>query len=201
MVVGHSWGAVVALSMAADRPDRVLAAVAIDGGRAALRARGERASVRAALEPPRWALPPKQLAERLRGGPLRPWWSDEVEQAVLPSFGVGGDGLALARLPFERHVALVDALLDYDPAAVLPRIRCPAWLVSCEPGGEREQAWAREKAAGLDAAGTLLRLPRLMRCTGALHDVPLKRPALVSGLIRAAAGDALRGSSDPKENR
>ena len=68
----------------------------------------------------------------LRSGPLAPWWSAEVEAAVLPLFGLGDDGLARARLPFAAHMAIVDDLLDTDLAAdLLPRVRCPAWLVSC----------------------------------------------------------------------
>jgi pimeloyl-ACP methyl ester carboxylesterase len=102
---------------------------------------------------------------------------------------VGDDGLARARLPFDTHMRVVDGLLDYDALAVLGRVTCPVWLVSCGPVGADDE-WSQAKARGMDEAGRLLAQPRLMRWEGAVHDVPLQWPALVAGLIRAAVDDA-----------
>ena len=185
VVVGHSWGASTALRLAATAPERVLAVVAVDGGLGSpLDPGAVRAEVRARMEPPRTALPVADLRARLGSGALAPWWSPEVEAAVLPIFEQGADGLARARLPFERHMAIVDDLLDADPAGLLPQVTCPAWLVSAEAvGGD---AWGARKAAALDRAADLLARPRLMRWAGAVHDVPLQWPSLVAGLVRAA---------------
>lgn len=191
VVVGHSWGASTALRLAADAPERVLAVVAIDGGLGSARDAGStRDEARQRLTPPRWALPPSDLLTMLANGPLAPWWSAEVEGALAPLFSLGADGLARARLPFEAHMAIVDSLLDSDPEQWLARITCPAWLVSCEPAGsDGPDPWSQRKAAALDRAGRVLSRPRLQRWYGALHDVPLQWPALVSGLIRAAAAE------------
>jgi pimeloyl-ACP methyl ester carboxylesterase len=181
VVVGHSWGASTALRLAADAPERVLAVVAIDGGIGAARDLAPtREEARERLTPPRTALPPEALQEALAAGPLGPWWSPDVAAAVLALFAVGPDGLARSRLPFEAHMAIVDDLLDQDPAALLPRIACPAWVVAC---GDR---WA----GALETAAGLLALPRAQRWEQALHDVPLQWPALVAGLVRAAADEA-----------
>ena len=188
VVVGHSWGASTALRLAATAPERVLAVVAVDGGLGSARDAGaSRAEARQRLTPPRTALPPEQLRARVSGGPLAPWWTDDVAAALLPLFAVGADGLARARLPFEAHMAIVDDLLDSDLPALLPDVRCPAWLVSCEPvGGD---PWAERKAAALEQAGAAVPRARLLRWGGALHDVPLQWPALVSGLVRAACDE------------
>jgi hypothetical protein len=85
-------------------------------------------------------------------------------------------------------MAIVDDLLDTDLEALLPEIRCPAWLVSCEPATGSD-AWAERKAAALQRAGASLARPRLLRWAGAVHDVPLQWPALVSGLVRAACDE------------
>ena len=188
VVVGHSWGASTALRLAATAPERVLAVVALDGELAGARdVAATREQARERLTPPRLALAPDSLKDRLRSGPLAAWWSEAVEAALLPLFTVGPDGLARARLPFEAHMAIVDDLLDSEPSRLLRDVRCPAWLVSCVAAGGHADPWAAGKAAALEKAGRHLASPRLLTWTGAVHDVPLQWPALVSGLVRAAA--------------
>lgn len=187
VVVGHSWGAGTALRLAATAPERVLAVVAVDGGLTwgpELRTPEERARRREQMTPPRTAVPPDQLAQMVRGGALGPWWSPEVEAAVLAIFATGDDGLARPRLPFEAHMAIVDALLD-DTEVLdrLARISCPAWAVVCTGV---DPSWDGFRTAALERAAQLLPRPRLQTWQGALHDVPLQWPGLVAGLVRAA---------------
>ncbi|HWG92933.1 MAG TPA: alpha/beta hydrolase, partial [Mycobacteriales bacterium] len=184
VVVGHSWGATTALRLAADAPSRVLACVAVDGA-TGLPGGEDRAARRARLTPPRLALSPDELEARLSAGPLGPWWSPEVAAAVRSLFAVGDDGLARARLPFDAHMAVLDDLLDTDHEDLWSRVRCPAWLVGCLPAGPPDD-WAAAKHRALDRAAELLALPRVLRWTGAVHDVPLQWPALVAGAVRTA---------------
>lgn len=180
VVAGHSWGAWTALRLAAAAPSRVLAVVCVDGGTVRMRdLAATREQVRELLTPPRTALPVEQLRELLRAGPLAPWWSPAVEAAVLPVFGVDGAGLARARLPFEAHMKIVDDLIDADVEPLLAQVGCPAWLVSCSPDAARAEA--------LQRTADLLASPRVLRWDGAVHDVPLQWPALVAGVVRAAA--------------
>ena len=182
VVVGHSWGAWTALRLAAAAPERVLATVCVDGGTLRAPVPGlTREAVREQLTPPRLAVPPEQLPGLLRSGPLGPWWSPAVEAALLPLFATGDDGLARARLPFDAHMAVVDDLIDTDLEPVLPAVRCPTWLVACSPDEARAAALARTAA--------LLTTPRVLRWDGAVHDVPLQWPALVAGVVRAAADE------------
>ncbi|MDX6203891.1 MAG: non-heme chloroperoxidase [Frankiales bacterium] len=190
VVVGHSWGASISLTLAASQPGRVLAAVAIDGGFAMRPAEVDVAELRERLKPPVWSAPPGDLPRLLGRGPLAPYWDEERARALLPIFGVGEDGQARARLPLAQHMAIVDGMLAEDVAATLKAVRCPAWLVSCEPAGSMAgdlDDWSRQKAEGLALAAAALPDARTMRWSGALHDVPLQWPALVSGLVRDAA--------------
>jgi pimeloyl-ACP methyl ester carboxylesterase len=191
VVAGHSWGGSVAATFAAEHPERTLALVALDGGfsNMAVTADADRAEVRRRLEPPRWAVPPDELVAMLSQHSPIGTWSPELAAAVLPIFEVGDDGLARARLPFELHMRIVDTLFDYDAVAVLGRVRCPAWLVSCEGIGGND-AWSAAKAAALDALADVVAKPRFLRWAGAVHDVPLQWPALVAGLLRTAVDDA-----------
>lgn len=186
VVVGHSWGATTALRLAATASDRVLACVALDGGTGIPLAAGERAQVRQRLTPPRVAVPPSRLPELLRTGPLGPWWSDDVERAVLPVFETGDDGLARARLPFDAHMAILDDLLDTDHEPLWAGAACPVWMVSCIAPARADDPWREGVEASLARAERVLRAPRVLRWSGAVHDVPLQWPSLVAGTVRAA---------------
>ena len=141
------------------------------------------------LEPPRWALPPDELIATISQHAPGGAWSPELAAAVLPIFEVGDDGLARARLPFDVHMRIVDTLLDYDADGVLARVRCPAWLVSCESIGAGD-AWTVAKSAALDGLRDVVAKPRILRWGGAVHDVPLQWPDLVAGLLRSVVDDA-----------
>lgn len=191
VLVGHSWGATVAATFAAEHPERTLALVTIDGGFTSPADLGaDRATVRRQLEPPRIALEPEAVEAMLREHAPGGRWSPELAAAVLPIFAVGSDGLARARLLFDDHMAIVDSLLDHDAAALFARVRCPTWLVSCE-GGDGD--WAAMKAAALARIRDALPRARSFRWADAVHDVPLQWPALVAGLVRSAAEDAAVG--------
>ena len=84
--------------------------------------------------------------------------------------------------------------------ARLPQVRCPAWMVLCEPAATATDgpapAWQAARSAAFVQAGALLAQPRMQRWTGAVHDVPLQWPALVAGLIRAAADEVTASVTD-----
>ena len=193
LVVGHSWGASVALAVAGAAPRRVRAVVALDGGITTPAGLGPREEVVRRLEPPRLAVPPAEFSAMVARGALAAVWTAAHSEAVLPAFAVGDDGLARARLTFDLHMRVLDGLLDFDVESALLAVRCPCWVVACEPapGGVtdtayHDDAWAGARDVGLERAGRLLARPRVLRWAGAVHDVPLQWPALVTGLVLAA---------------
>jgi pimeloyl-ACP methyl ester carboxylesterase len=174
----------VATSLAARRPDLVRGLVLLDGGFVRLADLGPREEVRERLTPPRLGIPLDQLMGSIATGELAPWWTDEVRDALLPTFEVGGDGLARTRLGFDRHLHGLDGALDYDPDPDFATITCPTWLVQCLPVGAETG-----RDAPLTRVSAVLAQPRAVRLAGALHDVPLQWPALVAGLIRACVDE------------
>jgi pimeloyl-ACP methyl ester carboxylesterase len=184
VVVGHSWGGAVAQALAARAPERVAAAVLIDGGLWGPADLGDREAVRERLTPPRLELLPEQLWERVQSGPLGDLWTDELRAALEPTFEVGDDGLVRTRLGFDRHMAVLDGLLDHDVSADIARVAAsatPVWAVLCE--GRDTPSSARGAAAARVEAHPNY---RLLRWGDAVHDVPLQWPALVAGLIDQA---------------
>ena len=200
VVVGHSWGAMTALSLAARHPERVLAVVSVDGGVATARDNPRTPDeMRRHMEPPRIEVPPADVPRLLRDG-KESWWSAAAESAVLPLFGVDGDGLARPRLRRDNHMRIVEAILtEYVAADAIAALRVPAWLLVAEamtPGSELEAQWLESKRALLARLPELDPDARVVRVTGAVHDVPLQWPALVAGVIHAAVDEL---SADPPQ--
>ena len=43
-----------------------------------------------------------------------PWWSDEVQDALAPTFRTDADGLVRTRLGMDRHMKVLDGMLDHE---------------------------------------------------------------------------------------
>lgn len=187
VVVGHSWGASVALRAAAitstTGEHRISSVVLVDGGLWGPRSLGPRDEVRERLRPPALGIPEDDLWSMIAEG-SGDWWSAETRAALAPTFRVDPDGTARTRIGVARHMAVLDGLLDYDSRPDLVEVAATGLgpiVVSCEEPG-------RPRSLDLPAGATLL------RWEGAVHDVPLQWPALVAGLIDEVVEGAGRRS-------
>jgi pimeloyl-ACP methyl ester carboxylesterase len=206
VVAGHSWGASVALRSAARNPDRIAAAVLIDGGLWSPRGLGPRAETRVRLTPPALGLPAEDLWARIRSGELGKRWSDELQAALGPTFVADSEGRLHSRLGMERHMAVLDGLLDVDPAEDLDACQSaglPVWAAVCERpdgSGTAADAWQDVRAAAVAAAAARSNL-LVHRWAGAIHDVPLQWPELVAGFIDNVAVSCLPGRREHERDR
>lgn len=193
-IVGHSWGAAVAIAFGAGHPQRTASVALIDGGLWARDPDADRESELARLRPPDLGIAPDALWRLICEGSLGPWWSDEIREALDPTFVVGTDGLIRTRIGVDRHMAVLRAMLDYDPWPDAARITSPAWHARCLA---RDLGPAEVAALELARARTAAETRILMHeWEGALHDVPLQWPALVAGFI-----DALVEAAGREEER
>ncbi|MGD2254004.1 MAG: alpha/beta hydrolase, partial [Anaerolineales bacterium] len=110
LIVGHSWGAVLAVDYAArfaDHEARPAGIALVDAGMAQLDdypgATWELA--RQALTPPRWAgMSVEDFIARLRD-PSRSWQPDDRSlDAILASFEISKQGKIYPHMPFERYM-------------------------------------------------------------------------------------------------
>ena len=196
VVVGHSWGGAVALTTAALYPDRVISVVAIDGGLVALQDLGDRAVTRRKLTPPDKSWDAARLPGLFARSPIGPWLTDDVTAALMAAYDIDADGQARSKLGFERHMHILDGMLDEHPEEYLSHITSPAWVVIAEPlptSGDpyATDSWASSRDAAVERAVGLLEQPRVVRITGALHDVPLQYPNLVAGVVASAHDEAV----------
>ncbi len=186
-VAGHSWGANVALELAARRPERVAALLLVDGGFGMLRERPGATweQVSRDLAPPRFAGTPREtFLGWVRQG--IPHAGPEVEEIELRIVELRPDDTVGPRLAFENHMKILRAMWDEDPAALFPAVRAPTRYILAEGAGvggasvaaedgflaakRRGAAQARERMAGAPSVEVIW-LP------DTVHDIPLQRPA------------------------
>jgi pimeloyl-ACP methyl ester carboxylesterase len=191
VLVGHSWGANVALQYAAERAGAVAGLVLVDG---ALRGVAERPDTtrelaRRRLAPPRFAVPLEDwLARAGRFGAAASGRDGWVRDYLRAGVEVDDRGVARARFHFDNHMQVVDALYDQRPAALYPLVGCPVLLCPAgeDPGDDKRDAVERALRLLPDARATWFE--------DSMHDIPLQRPAaLAAELARFAEEAADRG--------
>lgn len=189
-VAGHSWGANVALELAAAHPDRVSALALVDGGFGMLRQRPGATweTISRDLAPPRFAGTPREtflgwIHQSIPGaGPA----VDEIELHIVE---VRPDGTVGPRLAFANHMRILRAMWDEEPETIFGAIRAPVLYVLAEPGGatgDETDGFLAAKRRGVVAARTLLAGARRVEVEWmpeTAHDIPLQRPEALAGRI------------------
>ena len=165
LLVGHSWGGLVALDYAARRPIGPRAPsglVLVDGGMTQLDdypgATWEKTRER--LAPPRLAgIPLEDFLSRLNRA-IPGWRPDEQAiPIILANFEISPDDTIAPHLTFERHMQIVRAMWDFKTYATFKRLRCPVLMVPArpsEPHSPGEEEYLAYKASGIEQARTAL---------------------------------------------
>ena len=197
-VAGHSWGANVALELAARHPQRVAALLLIDGGFGMLRERPGATweQISRDLAPPRFAGTPREtFLGWVRQG--IPGVSPEVERIELNIVELRPDDTVAPRLSFERHMRILRAMWDEDPDQLFGKVRAPTLYVLAEglaasaDAGEDGFVAAKRRGASL-ARQRMSAAPsvEVLWMPDTVHDIPLQRPDALSArmvdFLRAA---------------
>jgi pimeloyl-ACP methyl ester carboxylesterase len=173
LAVGQSWGGNVVVELTWAYPDRVMGAVAVDGGLIELGDRFEQWDDCArTLRPPNLAgTPLSRFEAAIRSA--HPDWPEAGIQGVLASFEVDDHGAIHPRLSLERHLAILRALWEHRPSQRFAQIERPVLFVLADSG---EVAWANDKRRAAHHAEARLRRGRVTWFHDAHHDLHAQHP-------------------------
>jgi pimeloyl-ACP methyl ester carboxylesterase len=193
VLVGHSWGAMVALEAAAAHPRAFAGVVLVDGGVTPMRESFPSwSAAKEALAPPHLAGMPVEefrglmrtfLAEALEVTP-------DIEDIVLSVMRVDRQGRIRPRLSRANHFRILHAIWRQDPLGLHARLRVPTLaILAHRPGHDDDWARAkREAARRLRETGT----PTRISWIEGIHDVPLQHPDALASSIRRFSRSAVR---------
>jgi pimeloyl-ACP methyl ester carboxylesterase len=190
LIVGHSWGASVALDYAV----RVkvgrrapLGLVLVDGGMVqpddAPGATWE--TVRRRLTPPHLkGIPLKDFVKSL-SQPQRDWQPSEQDiQIILANFEIGQDETIAPHLSFEHHMQIVRAMWELRTYERFAQVSCPVMMIPARPShiSEETNEFLKLKERGIARAKELIANLRV-EWVESIHDIPLQHPDLLADLI------------------
>ena len=188
IIVGHSWGADVALELAAAYPQLVSGLIFVDGGTIDISNRPDwtLAQAREEMAPPIFTgFTPGMMRERVEsGGRFGPNPPNAAVDAVLANFRVLNDGTIQSNLRRENHLRIIDALWEHKPFELYPTLQCPVLLLPARQAVPDGMARRFRREESIARAESLLPHSKTVWLEDSIHDVPLQRPALVADTIR-----------------
>lgn len=191
LIVGHSWGAMVALELAARYPRAVRGAVLVDGGIGTLRETMDWPTAKAELAPPHFAGVHVQefrgmirtfLGESLEITP-------EIEDIILALMHVDRRGRIRPRLSRANHFRILRAIWLRDPEEALARLSVPTLAVLARGGGDPEWDERKRRAAARAARSGA---PVRSSWIEGIHDLPLQHPQLLTSRIERFSRQLVR---------
>jgi pimeloyl-ACP methyl ester carboxylesterase len=181
VVVGHSWGASVALSYAATHPD-CPGVVCVDGGVFDMQAMGSTwEATEQRLAPPKLIGRMEEIVGRILSfGSVLP--RDALERVVRRGRIETEDGLSRPRLAFDDHMRIVRHMWEQRTSQLYQRILSPVLAVLARD--ERTPEFVAAKQRAVEQLPDHVRVEWL----DSVHDIPLAHPEQLSELIASFAG-------------
>jgi pimeloyl-ACP methyl ester carboxylesterase len=185
-VVGHSWGANVALQVAHDYPELVRAIVLVDGG---FYSRGPEETWEKRekeMRPPDIdGTPVERFVGFLKNFPAaQAVQPEQFEHMVLSNFIIR-DGKVYRPLPIPNHMKIGRAIFDQQPAQLLENIGVPVMIIPAvrESSNEMEQRWQQHRERGVAAIQAAHPKVAVHWMQDSVHDVPVQRPRELADVI------------------
>jgi pimeloyl-ACP methyl ester carboxylesterase len=190
LVLGHSWGASVALELAASRPDLAAGLVFVDGPPAAMKRVMSWVEASRRMQPPFPIYTDLDQAAEAQQQYLGEAWAEDLRPFVRAGL-VEVEGGLTSTLSVDVRRQILERMFEFDPLVHFPKVEGPVLLAMAGtlwPGAPAEFEDGRRRAVEEILAadpGTQVRWYE------SRHDVPLIRPAeLAEDVERTALASA-----------
>jgi pimeloyl-ACP methyl ester carboxylesterase len=189
VVVGHSWGATVALELVGPRPALASALVFIDGPIQSASNMFSWEDAQRFMQPPlpRFATFAVAMAESARD--FDGAWADDLEPFVRARVVRDGDAFVLT-LTAPARLDLLRGLYDSQPDVLWPRVEVAAIALLARGGPDRIAGWKEHGVARLATIAPNVEV----RWFDTPHDIPLFAPAEVADEIQRISATVEVGS-------
>lgn len=192
VLIGHSWGAMLALEYAARfaiGPRSPAAVVLVDGGVIQLDdipgATWE--STRQRLSPPSLVGTPLEVFLQRISTLNTAWQPDEQDiQIILANFEIDQDEQISPRLAYEQHMKIVEAMWGFATYQRFQHLHCPVLAIPARPtapANQREIDFLAFKERGIQRVTGSGAKMHVHWMEDSIHDIPLQRPAELTQVI------------------
>jgi pimeloyl-ACP methyl ester carboxylesterase len=185
VVVGHSWGATVALAFAAAYPALALGVVCIDGGAGDLKAYfgpNWKMAEQTMRPPALKGITRAMLRAWMDSSPLRDGSDPDTAAEILGgNFEDDGSGFGTLRprVSLEHHMEIAHHLFDANGYEVMARVRCPMLFIPAGSPSPEDSPKVRSIARAREVVGDRARFVWI----DGVHDLPVQRPKEVAQAI------------------
>lgn len=190
LVVGHSWGAMAMLELAAANPRSIAGAVLVDGGLAGVGEQRDWPTTKELLAPP--PLAGMKVDDFLAS---LPQWSPvpvtaQIQQMFLSLMHVDRRGRIRPRLSRANHLRILRAIWEQRPLDLYARLRVPVLVIAARSDAPDEREFVEAKRRGLTVARRAAEgRPVTFSWMKGVHDLPVQHPpALARRIIRFREG-------------
>ncbi len=185
VLVGHDWGANLALWLAVSHPDRFGGVILVDGaiidyGRCVS---WEEMQKRHAPPNPGGRTADDFREEIIRSAP-QGLISPAVEAAIMASYEIDTDNHLHRRLPIEYHHRILRALWEQRLSELYPRLTCPVLMLPAHWEGHDQPGIIQYQEKGAEAAQELMPDVEVIELDKTIADLPLQRPHQLAEEIR-----------------
>ena len=193
VLVGHSWGAMVAPYAAARYPDRIRQLVLIDGGFGGGRRGGATWEEFKARLSPRDIYGPRERYLGALRRQLAECWSDQLEAMVMSMVRIDADGTVHERLEPANHEQVLWAMWQEPSSTVFSQLRCPTLLAPAGPRAGANPEFGARKREVVAAAAEAIADCRVEWIPETMHDIGYHKPDELAHVLRSflASTDAV----------
>jgi pimeloyl-ACP methyl ester carboxylesterase len=185
LVAGHSWGAAVAMDLAARHADLVSGLVIVDGPIGAMSTYATWEDIAQWMQPPLPTYADLDIASAAQAAYLGEAWGDDLRKFVEAGL-VRTEAGYLPTLTASVRLEILRALYAYEPEALFPQVEGPLLLALARGDPRTPTGFAERRRRSAEAA-RVLRPDIQVRWFDSPHDIPLARPReLAADLERTA---------------